>query len=311
MQKKALEIGVSLHRGPTGNPGGGFITRDFEIWTKVGSGNRASLSLWEPCEGNMEEGILYWRTRRICKGRLWKWASFSIGKHGEGVHLPGTLRESKRALCKCSVSLYGSFVKGTWRESSYTGDSESYIRHVKEGFGNGASNSLYRLHKGNLEGGLLYWGLRESCNGRLWKQSISFIGLHKGNLRYLAREASFNMFIGPKPVLDIFFCHVSLRGLCPYFWPKHSKGYLTLGSGGLNPEGIRKTYPRSYHAFINPLNAELNPICYLLALLGAHHFLHVSRIRVKSLTLRQLMSYIYGAPILDVSRSHTTTHHSR
>jgi len=73
---------------------------------------------------------------------------------------------------------------------------------------------------------------------------------------------------------------------------------------------------------INPLNAELNPICYLLALLGAHHFLHVSRIRVKSLTLR-LLSYIYiyiyththththGAPILDVSRSHTTTQHSR
>jgi hypothetical protein len=33
---------------------------------------------------------------------------------------------------------------------------------------------------------------------------------------------------------------------------------------------------------INPLNAELNPICYLPALLGAHHFLHVSRIKVKS-----------------------------
>jgi len=32
---------------------------------------------------------------------------------------------------------------------------------------------------------------------------------------------------------------------------------------------------------INPLNAELNPICHLLALLGVHHFLHVSRIRVK------------------------------
>ena len=37
--------------------------------------------------------------------------------------------------------------------------------------------------------------------------------------------------------------------------------------------------------YVNPLNPELNPICYLLALLGAHHFLHVSRIRVKSLTL--------------------------
>ena len=36
---------------------------------------------------------------------------------------------------------------------------------------------------------------------------------------------------------------------------------------------------------INPLKPELNPICYLLALL-AHHFLHVCRIRVKSLTLR-------------------------
>jgi hypothetical protein len=44
---------------------------------------------------------------------------------------------------------------------------------------------------------------------------------------------------------------------------------------------------------VNALNAELNPICHLLALLGVHHFLHVSRIRVKSLTLRILMSYIY------------------
>jgi len=37
--------------------------------------------------------------------------------------------------------------------------------------------------------------------------------------------------------------------------------------------------------WINPLNAEL--------------------------TLRSLTLYIYGAPILDVSRSHTTTQHSR
>jgi hypothetical protein len=31
---------------------------------------------------------------------------------------------------------------------------------------------------------------------------------------------------------------------------------------------------------LNTLNAELNAICHLLALLGAHHILHVSRIRV-------------------------------
>ena len=56
---------------------------------------------------------------------------------------------------------------------------------------------------------------------------------------------------------------------------------------------IRTLTDRSLHlvidtplAVINPLKPELNPICYLLALLGAHHFLHVSRIRVKLLTLR-------------------------
>ena len=51
-------------------------------------------------------------------------------------------------------------------------------------------------------------------------------------------------------------------------------------------------YVRLHIEVFNPSNAELNPICYLLALL-AHHFLYVSRIRVKSLTLRLLMSYIY------------------
>jgi len=34
-------------------------------------------------------------------------------------------------------------------------------------------------------------------------------------------------------------------------------------------------------------------------------------VAIGKLTLRRLMSYIYGTPILDVSRSHTTTQHSR
>jgi len=38
---------------------------------------------------------------------------------------------------------------------------------------------------------------------------------------------------------------------------------------------------------------------------------HLDSVHVSGLTLRRLMSYIYGAPILDVSRSHTTTQHSR
>ena len=82
--------------------------------------------------------------------------------------------------------------------------------------------------------------------------------------------------------------------------PGHSPSYYCL----------RPNDSTTVTGSVNPLNPELNPICYLLALL-AHHFLHVSRIRVKSLTIRLLMSYIYGAPILDVSRSHTTTQHSR
>jgi hypothetical protein len=36
---------------------------------------------------------------------------------------------------------------------------------------------------------------------------------------------------------------------------------------------------------INPLNAELNPIRHLLALVGARHIVHVSRIMVKQLSL--------------------------
>jgi len=44
---------------------------------------------------------------------------------------------------------------------------------------------------------------------------------------------------------------------------------------------------------INPLNTELNPICHLLALLGAHHILHVRMVRVKA----------------DICRSHVALYH--
>jgi len=36
-----------------------------------------------------------------------------------------------------------------------------------------------------------------------------------------------------------------------------------------------RPYKRQTSEKINPLNPELNPICYLLALLRPHHFLHV------------------------------------
>jgi hypothetical protein len=42
--------------------------------------------------------------------------------------------------------------------------------------------------------------------------------------------------------------------------------------------------PSSCQMNFNLLNTELNPSCHLLALLGAHHILHVSRIRIKFLS---------------------------
>ena len=69
------------------------------------------------------------------------------------------------------------------------------------------------------------------------------------------------------------------------------------GSRDLLPSGLeaKSSQTEVYQGLgFNPLNPELNPICYLLALLRAHHFLQFSRIRVKLLTFRLLMSYIWS-----------------
>jgi len=83
-------------------------------------------------------------------------------------------------------------------------------------------------------------------------------------------------------------------------WTDVSQGTLPVYSGGGGKGGILTLIIIYWSTgtiddvnCINPLNPELNPICCLQALLGANHFLHVSRIKVKSLTLRVLMSYIY------------------
>jgi len=53
-------------------------------------------------------------------------------------------------------------------------------------------------------------------------------------------------------------------------------------------------------------------LSYFYGLFVAFHEFILDRSTLRgSLTFRRLMSYIYGAPILDVSRSHTTTQHSR
>jgi hypothetical protein len=54
----------------------------------------------------------------------------------------------------------------------------------------------------------------------------------------------------------------------------------------------------SVNFMFNTLNAELNPICHLLALLEAHYILHVSTKRVN--TLRQLQK----SNVLYIKKSH-------
>ena len=118
-------------------------------------------------------------------------------------------------------------------------------------------------------------------------------------------------------ILYVACCISSVvRGTCGLLEKTYGQLHRTVLYGHyiikvcMSDKGIYTLTEMNNLGMFNPLNPELNPICYLLSLL-AHHFLHVSMIRVKSLTIRLLMSYIYGAPILDVSRSHTTTQHSR
>jgi len=60
---------------------------------------------------------------------------------------------------------------------------------------------------------------------------------------------------------------------------------FTSKSVGSGPSSYEK---RIYRAAVSQrlrntaLNAKLDPICHLLALLGAHHILHVSRVRIKN-----------------------------
>ena len=79
----------------------------------------------------------------------------------------------------------------------------------------------------------------------------------------------------------------------------NARYYYYYYYGGAGPEVTSVRWCQARNAgcevqfVVNPLNPKLNPICYLLALLGAHHFLHVNRIRVKLLSFRLLMSCIY------------------
>ena len=103
-------------------------------------------------------------------------------------------------------------------------------------------------------------------------------------------------FVNVKPGgLRVFWCETPCRWTnscrrfndCNDFFMKGCNIFIFKGPRRRSHHNLSQrptTSPTTQHhnpEDINPLNPKLIPICHLLALLGAHHFLHVSRIRVK------------------------------
>ena len=110
------------------------------------------------------------------------------------------------------------------------------------------------------------------------------------------------------PLLSILFYQSLVDSPCVKFPGGSFTVSVSTGCLRLAVNTVRHCARFNRPPRVNPLNAELNPICHLLALLGAHDFLHVSRIRVKLLTFRLLMSYIYICIyIYDISRLRVNT----
>jgi len=77
-------------------------------------------------------------------------------------------------------------------------------------------------------------------------------------------------------------------------------------------QGYRRFRPPAFIAtqYINSLNAELNPICHLLALLGAHPILHISRISVKVGIVCKRVKFNLNMYVLLVIQSNSCTIHT-
>jgi hypothetical protein len=59
IQRKSVDMGISLHRGPMGNLEGRFICLVLRE-TEKRAPETQHLCLWRLCKGNLEGGVLYW-----------------------------------------------------------------------------------------------------------------------------------------------------------------------------------------------------------------------------------------------------------
>ena len=139
--KEGSGNGLSLHRSPTVEMGRGLVLPRTlrNRWRAL---EMKCLALWELWNRNLKGGLLYWGYIKEGSGSdhlspygaLWE-------PGGGGALVYQTLRDGHRtALERVYTSVAAA--KGTWREGFFTGNPESYVKHVKEGFGYGASLSL-------------------------------------------------------------------------------------------------------------------------------------------------------------------------
>jgi hypothetical protein len=121
MQKAALVIGISFHRGPTGEPGRGLIYQGLREMDET------VVSLHSDPVGEPGEGMsIYWEFCELAEGGPSLW----------------------------SISLYGRSVMGTWREGSFAGDPEEYVEKALE-----TGISSHTGPSGETGRGLVYRGL--------------------------------------------------------------------------------------------------------------------------------------------------------
>jgi hypothetical protein len=93
---------------------------------------------------------------------------------------------------------------------------------------------------------------------------------------------------------------------------------VTCTDGGLGPGLQKSLYPYAIytlqfditcsHDLINPLNAELNPICHLLALLGGATIVVVSSLRVNVVMLEPaVMNVLFKCGVVTIFKLHNCT----
>jgi len=81
--------------------------------------------------------------------------------------------------------------------------------YIREGPGNGASLSIWRLCRGTWKEGTYNEESKRHVIQGFRNRAFAFIGVPQtGTYRQLVGKGMANMFIGPEPVLEIFSCYV-------------------------------------------------------------------------------------------------------